>query len=280
MTQSAPDSPPYTVSAVSFMNTQPLIAGLSDHPRVRLFRDVPSRLADRLATGQAQVALLPAIDLQRLPGPLEILLGSGGIASDGPVLTVRVFSRVPPEQVRRLCVDTDSHTSVALVAVLWAERYNRGQATPLALQPFDARRDASPADAEAVLMIGDKVVTHPPAGYEYQLDLGEAWRELTGLPFVFAVWAGRRGADGRSLAPLADILAAARDRGVASATQIARADAARFGWPGDLAQRYFTQHLQYVLTDRHRRGLEEFWRLAHAHGLIDSVRSLPYLPAQ
>src|SRR5262249_40517074 len=117
---------------------------------------------------------------------------------DGPTMTVRLFSSVPLERVEAIHADTDSHTSVILAQVLLHKLHG---IRPRIID-FDARErvavsggPAAPAPAlsdwpATVLLIGDKVVTdHPPQGrYTHQLDLGEAWHQLTGLPFVYAIW--------------------------------------------------------------------------------------------
>src|SRR5581483_8072159 len=174
------------LGSVSYLNAKPLIYGLDDDPGVALRLDVPSRLLDGLQHDRFEVALLPVIDYQRLPG--LTIVPSGGICSDGPTLTVRIFSPVPIEQIQTLACDTDSHTSVALARVILAERYG--------LRPtfIDLVRDHVPAKT-AQLLIGEKVVCDEPKGMALQLDLGEAWKQLTGLPFVFAVWTARAGVE-------------------------------------------------------------------------------------
>ena len=126
--------------------------------------------------------MLPVIDYQRLPGLR--LLTAGGIGCDGPTLTVRLFAQEPIERTRVLACDPDSHTSVALARIVLAEKFN--------LKPefIDLSRAGSGKGGEARLLIGDKVVCEEPAGFEHQLDLGAAWKQMTGLPFVFAAWMG------------------------------------------------------------------------------------------
>src|SRR5205823_5157531 len=150
-----------------------LIDGLEDNddPQVRF--DVPSRLLHDLETGAVDIALCPVIDYQMSEHPLAIV-PSGGIGCQGPTLTVRLFSRVPLESIRAVHADTDSHTSVVLMRVLMAERYG----VKIRVIDFDARElSARASDDQAVLLIGDKVVTNEPAieRYPFQMDLGEAW---------------------------------------------------------------------------------------------------------
>ncbi|MFT3786123.1 MAG: hypothetical protein QM770_08155 [Tepidisphaeraceae bacterium] len=173
---------PLRLACVEFINTKPLIEGLRNDPSLALSLHVPSALADELKSERADVALLPVIDYQRLPG-LRIVPGSC-IGCDGPTLTVRLFAHEPFDRVRRVATDPDSHTSVALAHVLFAKRF---QTNP----EFIDLREARPDDAR--LLIGDKVICEAPAGFDHQLDLGQAWKELTGLPFVFATWCAHDG---------------------------------------------------------------------------------------
>ena len=147
----------------------------------------------------ADLALAPVIDALRSDAELE-LVPAGAIGCDGATLTVRLYSAVPFEQARRVHADADSHTSVTLARWLLATRFN---ARPEFVE-FDARErvevagdtGGAPAEwPETMLMIGDKVVTDSPPAvrYPHQLDLGEAWRAETGLPFVYAVWMRRAG---------------------------------------------------------------------------------------
>jgi chorismate dehydratase len=258
----------HRIAVVPYLNTRPLIWGLDEMAEVELVRAVPSELRGKLAGGEVHAALMPAIDLQRLDRPFKVIC-AGCIASAGPTLTVRVFSQVPAEDVQVLWADTDSHASVALARVLWAAAFARR----LRVIPFDARRPTPDAEAEAILMIGDKVVTHPPLGYDYQIDLGAMWYEMTGLPFVFATWAAAPGAD---CAALCGLLEQARVEGRRRAQQIAREYGPAYGWPEDLAVQYLTRNLQFDLTDAHREGMEEFFDRAAECGILQSVRPLDY----
>src|SRR4051794_14906235 len=201
------------VGSVSFLNAKPLIYGLDSDPGVELGLEVPSKLLDGMRQGRYDVALLPVIDYQRMDDLR--LLTSGGIGCDGPTLTVRIFSPVPIEQIRTLACDTDSHTSVALARVLLAEQYElRPEFVPL-----DSVREGQAAAGVAKLLIGDKVVAQEPPRslMPHQLDLGEAWKQLTGRPFLFAAWMAREGVE---LGDLPAVLARAKADGLAHVEQI------------------------------------------------------------
>jgi len=110
--------PKHRLGVVSYLNARPLIAGLAEEPDIELIFEVPSRLPEMLAGGEVDVALVPVIDLMRRGSEWQIV-SDACIGCDGETLTVRVFSRVPPERITKLHVDGDSHTSVALARVIW-----------------------------------------------------------------------------------------------------------------------------------------------------------------
>jgi len=249
----------YTIGAVSFLNAKPLIEGLDELPNVKLQLAVPAKLPVLLDTGRVDVALVPTFDLGRNHRDWR-MVSDGCIASDGQTMTVRIFSRVPPDRITMLHADTDSHTSVALADLLWRKIY--GSAMPMSR----INAETEPLDhCQAVLLIGDKVVSDITREFGYRMDLGAAWKELTGLPFVFAVWAARRD---RLIDPLAEVLSAARDRGLTRTEALAHTHGPPAGWPVELATRYLKQYLSYTLTPRHRQGLDLFLQMAEEFGLL------------
>ena len=252
----------HRLGAVSFLNARPLIHGLDDSQDIELHLDVPSRLAAGLADARFDVALLPVIDYARLPG-LRII-PVGGIGCDGPTLTVRIFSRQPVSQISTLACDTDSHASVALARIVLAERFG------LYPRIVDLNRDA-PDPGAAQLLIGDKVVCEEPSGFPHQIDLGEQWKELTGLPFVFAVWMARPGVELRDLPRR---LAAARAAGLRSVPQIIEQFAVPRGWPAELARRYLTSHLHFEIGPGQLQAMRIFIDKATRHGIISSAEEL------
>lgn len=254
-----------TVGVVSFLNARPLIEGLAQRPGWTLRPAVPSALAAMLDEGMIDVGLLPVVDFHRRRDRLR-LISDACIASDGETLTVRVFSRCPAEQIERLHVDPDSHTSVILARLIWHEMYGRRPAL-CAWRSAGTVADVGPR--EAVLLIGDKVVTRRPRGFGFEVDLGAAWKHLTGLPMVFAAWACRSDCfDAPRHAAIALALSRARDEGLSRASEIAEREAAEHGWPVDLARHYLTESLQYRLTPHAMAGMERFLNSAADAGLL------------
>ena len=259
----------FTVAAVSFLNARPLIEGLDDEPGVHLISDVPSRLMKTLIDDRAAVALCPVIDFQLSPVDLTIV-PAGAIGSDGPTLTVRVFSKVPLAEATRVHTDGDSHTSVALLAVVFKELFGRLPEVK-ALESSDV--NGSDIPPTTVLLIGDKVVRNEPdpALYPHQLDLGEAWCRMTGLPFVFACWMARADHD---LGNLPDILRRYRDHNRDRVIEIANTHAEASGWPEGLAAAYLGKILNYEIGSRELEAIELFWLKCHELSLIGQLRPM------
>lgn len=260
-----PAARPVTTAAlgvVSFLNALPLYATLQGRADVVIQPAVPSRLIDLLDAGSCDVALLPIVDYWRNQDRLAPM-ADGCIASDGETMTVRVFSKSPPDRIRQLHVDGDSHTSIILARLIWRELYHRD----LELLPY--RPGPSPTDRgaplESLLLIGDKVVRQAPRGFGFEVDLGAAWKHLTDLPFVFAAWYGPKGGHDGAIAKL---LMDARNAGVADAKRIAEAHAARHGWPVDIATKYLCEIMRYRLTPPMRAAMDRFFHMADRHGLL------------
>jgi chorismate dehydratase len=242
------------IGSVSYLNAKPLIYGLDKDDDLELTLDVPSKLIDGLREGRFDVALLPTIDYQRLAG--LTMLTSGGIGCDGPTLTVRIFSKFPIEKITTLSCDRDSHTSVALAKILLSELMG------LSPELIDMEKDA-----DARLLIGDKVVCEEPKGFPHQLDLGQAWKTFTGLPFVFATWVAREETD---LGDLPERLELAKQAGLRHATEIVAEHAAPRGWPSELAMQYLTRYLKYDIGLKQLEAIRLFHQLAAKHGLIEN----------
>ncbi len=253
---------PRRLGVVSFLNARPLIEGLTARGDIDITFDVPARLPGLLEDRRVEAALVPVIDLVR-PHRRWKLISDACIGSDGETFTVRIFSKVPPQDIHRLHVDGDSHTSVALATVIWLEKFGRR----LEVIPLSAA--ANLAECEAILLIGDKVVNHQLVDFDLQTDLGGAWKSLTGLPFVFAAWAAHAEEPDE---PLAGLLNAARNRGVANAAAIAENIGPGLGWPVELAKRYLMRRLSFRLTSAHREGLHLFLSKVRAHNLVPGMQ--------
>ena len=255
------DCVPVRIGVVSFFNARPLTYGLAENPLVELSTHVPAELGEALGECKVDAALIPSVDYQESDGEW-LVLGGGAIASCGEVLTVRVFSREPLEQVGQLACDGDSHTSVVLARIVWRLRFGR---------ELDVVELNGVADSQGgVLLIGDKVLKEL-GKWPYELDLGAAWTELTGLPFVYAFWAVRGDCDTRGIE---GVLEQARREGVANVDDIVGRYAERHGFSCELGRRYLTENIRFELGEQERKGLVRFYELAHEFGLVPRCRPL------
>lgn len=254
----------WNVGVVRYLNSVPLVDGLDEAPGVRLVREVPSRLLPPLEARRLDLALCPVVDYQRSSAPL-VIVPAGGIGCQGTTLTVRLFARVPPSRVRTVAVDGDSHTSVALLQVLYDLRFGRR----LDLSTLEDGPDRT----DAVLLIGDKVVTSAPARdrFEHGFDLGEWWLEQTGRPFVFAAWMTHRD---RDLGVLPVLLDRTRIRNAGRVDELADREGPRRGWPSRLAATYLGRLLRYHVGPAELESIQLFWRHCHRLGLVDNLRPL------
>ncbi len=251
---------PMRIGAVSYLNSKPLIEDLAELAGdAELILDVPSRLADDLAAGELDVALIPSVEVLR-DADYEIV-SDACVATRGPVLSVKLFSRVPFADIQTMALDEGSRTSATLARVMLAERFGVRPATEML--PLGCATENSSADA--VLLIGDRAMKPPRERFVATWDLGEEWTRWTGLPFVFAMWAARRDAD---LDDIEDALCQARDRGVERLAEIARREAPKLGITADLAHNYLAHNLHFTLGSAERTGLKLFQELAVKSGLV------------
>lgn len=254
------------VGAVSYLNTRPLVYGLSERLRqsfgsnASLQLDLPSRLADRLASGDLDVALIPTVEYFR--GDHYRLVSNAAIACRGPVWSVRLLSRVDVAKIRTLALDEGSRTSQALVQILlWKLFKLRPE-----LRPFPISVSADQIHADALLMIGDRAM-HPPQGQFREIwDLGDRWCRWSERPFVFAVWAARSGVEVETISTLLD---ASRDEGINQFEEIAERDAGPLGLTVADCVSYFAHNLHFHLGPNELLGLELFRRCAAELSLVD-----------
>ncbi|MDX1944224.1 MAG: menaquinone biosynthesis protein [Pirellulaceae bacterium] len=252
------------IGAVSYLNTKPLVHGLAElAPEHELQFDLPSRLADRLAAAQLDVALIPSIEF--FQHPHYEIISDACIGCRGPVRSVKLLSRVPVERIETLALDEGSRTSVALVRILLKQRF--GLAPRLVPFPIDAASESIAADA--LLMIGDRAMHSAAGQFVAEWDLGDVWCRWSELPFVFAMWVARKGSGvrERELGELADLFSQARDGGVANVSQIAREEHARYGLSYDDCLTYLRDHLYFHLGPRELAGLRLYYQHASDLGL-------------
>lgn len=253
---------PLRVGAVTYLNAKPLYHRLEEFaPGVRLEMDYPSVLADRLGRGELDVALIPSVEYLRGAWRGYEILPGFAIAARGPVRSVKLFARVPFGQIRRLALDEGSRTSQALCRV-WLDA--RHGVRPPQVEPLPLGVPVQESTADAVLLIGDRAMKHPTERFFAVVDLAEAWHLLTGLPFVFALWVARPGAD---LGALPEALARSKAEGLASAATLAALHGPRLGLEPADCLAYLTRNLSYDLGEPEIAGLRLFAEKAAALGL-------------
>ena len=235
------------IGAVAYLNSKPLIEGIEQlAPQCKLSLAVPSQLADQLASDQLDIALIPVIEYFR--NPHYQLVSDACVSCRGPVRSVKLFSRVPIENISSLALDVGSRTSVGLIRLLLLQRYGV-QPRECGL-PMDAQPDT--IDADAVLLIGDRAMQSPHGKWKVIWDLGEEWTRWTKLPFVFAVWVARPGID---LESMGRTLSKIRDHGVRKIESIAEKEGPLLGLSVAECCHYLSVHLQYHLHSQEREGL-------------------------
>lgn len=257
---------PTRLGAVSYLNTRPHVYGLLNHPDFDVRFDVPSRCAELLEANEIDLGLIPSFEYARRQtlGLRDdyFIVPRIAIASTHAVDSVAMFTRKPVGEIRTIALDTSSRTSANLLRLLCAAWFKIEPAFINA--PPDLDRMLT--DADAALLIGDPALfTDADALGLTKIDLGLTWREMTGLPFVWAFWAGRLDA-----APpdVCRALAEARDRGVQAIDRIA-VDYA----PDDAARaakvaRYLKESIAYDLEGPFETGLRRYYALLAQYGLI------------
>jgi chorismate dehydratase len=257
---------------VKYLNTAPLVWGLENShgcKRYELSPTTPSSCADDLRAGRAQIGIVPSIECQRIAG-LKIVPGIS-IASKRQARSVLLLYRIPLDRVRSIGLDTSSRTSAALVHVLFRKYYNIDVRTkPAPPDPVSVLRDA-----DAALLIGDPALLYQ--GPAQTLDLALEWRKLTGLPFVFALWACRVDQHEASSEDLRRDFERARDGGLAHVREIALEWAPRLGMAVEEVSVYLTENINYTLDEENLAGLRLFYKLAHETGVISAVKDLEFL---
>jgi chorismate dehydratase len=260
---------PTRLGSVSYLNTRPLVFGLDTHPDFIVRFDVPSRCAELLENGEVDLGLIPSFEY----GRRAITHGTGpgsyfivprvAIASVDAVDSVALFSKKPIRDIRSIALDTSSRTSANLLRLLCAAWF---KINPV-FEPAPPDLSRMLADHDAALLIGDPALfTDAEALGLHKTDLGATWREMTGLPFVWAFWTGRLDAAGPAVCRT---LAETRDRGLQHIDQIAAAFAPDDPARAAKAARYLTESIAFDLEGPFETGLRTYYALLAEHGLLE-----------
>jgi len=273
------------IAASTYLNSAPLVESFvsgSLRERYQFIGDAaPARCAGLLAAGACEIALIPVIEYQRIP-ELRIIPGVA-VASKGRVRSVLIAAKRPLAEVRRLALDTSSRTSQALTRILFRLRYG--------IEPEMTERSPDPGSGyenmfegvDGALIIGDPAMRVEAIAGRLGLtiyDLAAEWRETTGHPFVFAVWALREDVlDSTERAALiSSDFQRARAEGLKRLELIAGGYAAGLGLPTDDLLGYLQTNVNYDLDPENLAGLARYYELAGAYGLLAENRPLRFLP--
>jgi chorismate dehydratase len=255
------------LGAVSYLNARPCVVGLEGRPGFQIRFDVPSRCAALLHEGAIDAGLVPSIEYLR--GPVDyFIVPDVGIVSSGRVASVALYTKRPVADIRSIALATSSRTSVALLRVLCARAFGIDPA----MEPADPDLMSMLTRCDAALLIGDGALLSDGGRTVEKVDLGETWTSLTGLPFVYAFWAGRGGAlSGEAVRALQE----ARDAGVASPERVARE---YFIDPALqlIGARYLRHNIKYHLGEPELAGLTTFYQYAAELGLVPHAGQLRF----
>ncbi len=251
--------------AVSYLNTVPLVWGILHGPQRDLFDldfCLPSECAERLQAGTADVGIVPSVEAARQG--LTVIPGAG-IACHGPVRSILLVTKISPDRIRTVALDSSSRSSAMLARIVLARRYG-AEPRAVSMPPdLTAMLEAS----DAALVIGDPALRLEPERLGLQtLDLGGEWCAMTGLPMVFAVWACRPDIPAD---PLADPFLGSCRFGREHIEDIVQKEAAPRGLTEALARDYFTRHIVLELGEREYEGMRLFVQYASEFDTVVST---------
>ena len=235
------------VGAVSYLNTKPLLYGIKRHvlmDEIELIEDYPSKIAQMLIDNEIDIGLIPVASTARLK---EWYIESNYcIGSNGAVASVCIFSEVPMEQIKRVYLDYQSRTSVNLAKILLKEYWHK-EVELIDASGEDFRELITANDAAVI--IGDRALEQRKKS-RFIYDLGEAWKNHTGLPFVFAAWIANKKLPTAFIAAFNN----ANGIGLERMTEVIQENES----PHFDLRKYYTCYIEYILDEDKRKGLELF----------------------
>jgi chorismate dehydratase len=240
------------VSAITYLNTKPFLYGITHSnliESIELSLDIPSVCADKLKAGTVDIGIIPVAEISEIPG--ANIVTDFCIASSGRVRTVVLVSQVPIDKIERIVLDYQSRTSVQLVKILARDYW---QIQPEWLQGGFNYIQEDIRDATAGVIIGDRVFV-AETQFRYVYDLGEAWKALTGLDFVFACWVANKPLDEVFIAEFS----AALQQGIEHIPEVISEYLIQY--PDYPFEEYFRENIFYHLDDSKRKGMEMFLEL-------------------
>ena len=249
------------LGVVNYLNTKPLVYALERNlipHRFELIYDVPSACASLLARGELDLAIIPSIEYAR--SEVYHIVPDVSIACDGPVKSALLISSVNIDQIRSVALDTSSRSSTALSRILM-QRVHGFTGEFINHSPD---LGAMLKVADGAVLIGDRALDIEQSNLRIW-DLGEMWRKNTGLPFVFAIWAGVPGV----LTPEdVSALVEAKRIGLGFADEISKTFGEDHRGSAAFYESYLKKHILYELGERETEGLRTFYRHAASLEII------------
>lgn len=257
----------HRIGSVPYLNAKPLVDWFHApecDAEAEVIYAVPSELAQMLRRKEIDVANVSIFE--GFQNPDLVLIPDISISAIGAVKSVRLFSKVPFEEIQSVALDTSSLTSAALTRILLKEQFG---VSPC-YQNHPPQLDTMLKECDAGLIIGDlKLFDLMPGVQVY--DLGRGWHELTGLPFVYAAWLARRECFSDEMA---DVLGEAKTWGVARREELAVKWAEKMDLPLDRCRDYLLHVMNYDLTPQHLAGLHLYQQKCFEHGLISNQSAM------
>jgi chorismate dehydratase len=270
--------PPLRISAISFLNTAPLMWDFENGPSAGQLRQefqisytIPSHCAQQLKEGSADIGIIPVAAYLSIPD--LVIVPDVAIAAKNKVRSILLVSKTPLDKIRSVATDDSSRTSAALVEI-YLRRFV-GTDPGFTRQKPDLKQMLQWHDA--ALLIGDPALQARVDGY-YVFDLAEEWRRWTGRPFVFAFWAMRKAAlaSGQELS-IARVFQQSRDNGLKHIPEIASAWAPKLALSAGLITEYLTENVDYFLDQENLEGLRLFFRYGAEIGIFPRAPELEFL---
>lgn len=253
------------IGVVKYLNSRPLCYGIEKFlPEASFDYDYPSRLARKFSLGLLDVCLVSSIEFFMHPD-YEII-SNACVASDGPVLSVKLFSRKHLHKIKTLALDAGSVTSSLLARILLLECFD----IQPEIETFSLESPITECHSDALLMIGDRALKTPDDSFPICIDLSELWKRVTKKPFVFACWLSRTG---QYSDHVVKALESCRDEGVNNLDKIAREESSRLSLDQHLLHSYLNEHLSYHLDLDELEGLMHFGDFARTYDFIPKERN-------
>lgn len=259
------------LGSVPYLNAVPLTWALNKIGFCgTLVFGAPAQLSVWLEQGKIDAGLIPIAEYLRGIG--NGIIEGIALASDGAVRSVLLVSKVPTFQIETIAVDKGSRSSVLLLKVLMAECYG---ISPV-LFPTEPDLEGMLAKADAALLIGDAALTARVRPHWQVIDLGQEWKNLTGLPFVFAAWVVRSETGSTELA---NWLVKAKVEGLRNLEEIVAEESQKRNLEEELVRHYLTKCICYDLTDLHLESIQKFNELCVKHRFLPAIREVKLVKA-